>query len=122
MFSCSVLSLEKDVLLSHIVGGVVFFATVAALGRIAGVPRQISAERPYPSNTVLALAVGEASRFAAFLLYGLVIGGIIGAWRLSTPSLVPALMSVNDITHGTFRPVKNTARMHSSRLLAHCLW
>lgn len=94
--------LGKDVLLAHVVGMVAFAGLAAALmhvlragggsGRVGGPdeerPGREAAAGKDGGHGWLSLIVGEGGRFLGWSLWGLTVGGLIGAAGLASPSLL----------------------------------
>lgn len=88
--------LGKDVLLSHVVGGIVFAGFAAAAARALGLSeptgegsRAVGGERGAPGTSGLpALGLRELARFGGWAGWGLLVGAVIGAAGLSNPSLL----------------------------------
>lgn len=101
--------LGKDVLLSHVLGGVMVFITASlGLSLVFGkIPkpgkREADGDAAVAQPTVwlerLVRAAGSELRAAALLvLYGLLLGGLIAAWGLSPWHVVPATLWGSGIT------------------------
>lgn len=93
--------LGKDVLLAHVMGMVVFAGLAAALFRSQrlGGERTVVGANPGSSDPSTAavddsghsglfLIIDEGGRFLGWSLWGLVVGGLIGAAGLASPSLL----------------------------------
>lgn len=94
--------LGKDVLLAHVMGMVVFAALAAALLRLLrpgggdvpvvgaspGSPDPGKAAEEGGGHSWLSLVIGEGGRFLGWSLWGLAVGGLIGAAGLASPSLL----------------------------------
>lgn len=100
--------LGKDVLLSHVLG-MVAFAVFAGLGlRLVGagtpsVPTSESASDD--ARSLVRIFVGEGRRFVGWSLWGLAVGGLVGAAGLTWPSLylvdlLPGQGLVRQLVHG----------------------
>lgn len=118
--------LGKDVLLSHVVGMLVFAGLATALtalfrgggppardaeeGRRSSGPREVDAAADPPGAddgrwAWRSLAVGETSRFLGWSLWGLAVGGLVGAAGLASPGLhlvglLPGEGLVRQVVHG----------------------
>ena len=83
--------LGKDVLLSHVIGGVAFMlVAVPLVGRVVIEPGDAGREPPPRSDSCSTETCGELVRFTGLLLYGSLLGGTIAAWGLSPWAFAPA--------------------------------
>lgn len=83
--------LGKDVLLSHVIGGIAFMlVAVPLVGRVVVDPGIAGREPPPRSDSFWTDAFEELVRFGGLLLYGSLLGGAIAAWGLSSWAFAPA--------------------------------
>lgn len=90
--------LGKDVLLSHVLGGLIFIVSASGLVGLLGIKRDEQLPiRLQEKHPFWQLFFGELSRTVALMAYGLLLGGFIAAWGLSPWTFVPAYVTSNPL-------------------------
>lgn len=89
--------LGKDVLLSHALGGVFFVVFALLLTPASSLVGTAEPRVARPRPPRLQLVAGELGRFAALAAWGLLLGGLIGAWGLSDAAFAPVDLVTNPL-------------------------
>lgn len=96
--------LGKDVLLSHLIGGIIFMGVASRLTGLFGVDWTPLRSAPGVEDSLSLslekqsfwpLFLDELRRILGLMGYGLLLGGLIAAWGLSPWTVVPAYITTN---------------------------